>query len=179
MSTPLDNKPAAKMNSQEEPKSSQSEQQLMVEKIFTKGLLFESAALTRAVIQSSLEANLELQFSISTSEQDKEMTEVILTLNITAKANNNLIWRIQLQEAGFYKAKGFSVEQQKAIFHGYCANQLYVYAGSVVTNTISQGGFAPVFLPTINFEVLYQEQLKEEAMKTQPKSAPAPVAMTH
>jgi preprotein translocase subunit SecB len=137
-------------------------QQLTVQKIFTKGLLFEAASLTIDIIKISADANIELQASVNMNEREDKVTEVVLALNLTAKANGNLLWRVQLQQAGFYTLQGFSDEQKKQALNGYCANQLYHYACVIINNTITQGGFASVFLAPMNFDVLYQQQLKQE-----------------
>jgi preprotein translocase subunit SecB len=138
-------------------------QQLSINKIFCKGIVFEAASLTPDIIKISNNANIELQASVNTNEREDNVTEVVLTLNLNAKANGNLIWRLQLQQAGFYTLQGFGDEEKKQAFNGYCANQLYQYACVIINNTITQGGFAAVFLAPINFDVLYQQQLKQEA----------------
>jgi preprotein translocase subunit SecB len=78
-----------------------------------------------------------------------------------------------LQQAGFYTLQGFNEEQKKRILNGYCANQLYQYTCVVVNNTITQGGFPPVFLAPMNFEALYDQQLKQAVKQTTPTATPA------
>lgn len=145
-----------KANANQSPK-----QQLSVQKIFNKGLVFEAASLTPELVNSSADANIEMQAFVNTNERENEVIEVVLTLNLTAKVNGSLLWRVQLQQAGFYTLKGFNDEQKKQALNGFCANQLYTYACAIVNNTVTQGGFAPIFLAAMNFEVLYQQQLKQ------------------
>jgi preprotein translocase subunit SecB len=147
-----------KVNTEQLPKH-----QLSVQKIFCKGLLFEAASLTPEIIANSSDANLELQASVNIHERENNVTEVVLAINLIAKLNGNLLWRVQLQQAGFYILQGFNEEQLKQTLNGYCANQLYHYASVIVNNTVTQGGFAPVFLAPMNFDVLYQQQLKQNA----------------
>jgi preprotein translocase subunit SecB len=62
---------------------------------------------------------------------------------ITAKLSDNLLWRIQLQQAGLYTLKSFE-EGIKRVLNGHCINQLFPYAAATVSAMAVQGGFPPV-----------------------------------
>jgi preprotein translocase subunit SecB len=133
--------------------------QLTVHRIFTKSSLFEAAALTPSLIQQAPQPAIDLQVNANAYPQG-EWHEAVLTLNVTAKFKDALLWRVQLQQAGLYTLQGFSEEQQKALLNGFCMSQLYPYACVLINQLVSQGGFAAVYLQPLNFEQLYQQQLK-------------------
>jgi len=51
-----------------------------------------------------------------------------------------------------------------------CPNTLLPYAREVISNLIMRAGFPPVYLQHINFDVAYQERLRQlqQAQATQP-----------
>ena len=132
--------------------------QLKLHRIFTKNSLFEAATLTPALLENPPQPTIDLQVYANAYVQDKSTHEAVLTLNITAKHNGALLWKVQLQQAGLYTLENFSEEQQKTVLNGFCMNQLYPYACAVVTQLVTQGGFLPVHLQPMNFEQLYREQ---------------------
>jgi preprotein translocase subunit SecB len=66
-----------------------SKQQLLVKKLFVKGLMFEAASLTPESIKASSDVNIDMQAFVNTSESEDEITEVVLALHLTAESQ----WR--------------------------------------------------------------------------------------
>ena len=104
---------------------------------------------------------MQAHINVLAQEEGKDLYEAVLTLQLTAKVDSKLLWRFQLLQAGLYTIKDFSKEQCPTILNGYCMNQLYPYASSIVSAAAVQGGFPPVYLGPMNFELLYQERQQE------------------
>ena len=94
-------------------------------------------------------------------EQGDHTQQAVLGLKIEAKHKGDLVWKLQLEVAGFYTLEGFSEEQQKDILHGYCMNQLYSHAAVIATQMVTQGGFVPIYLQPMDFNKMYQQRKKE------------------
>jgi preprotein translocase subunit SecB len=103
---------------------------------------------------------IDMQAQVNVSDRGDDTHEAVLTLQMTAKLEGNLLWRAQLQQTGLYKLTGFNEEGLKRILNGHCMNQLYPYAAAGVSTMAMQAGFQPVYLAPMNFEVLYLEQKK-------------------
>jgi preprotein translocase subunit SecB len=152
-----------------------TESSLAVQRIYTKGSLFEAVAFLPELLKTASHPVIDLQAQANFSERGEDAFEAVLTLQLTAKADGNLLWRIQLQQAGLYALKGFDEEQRKHILSGYCMNQLYPYAAATASSMVVQGGFPPAYLAPMNFEALYREQQKKE----KEAAAKAPVEIAH
>ncbi len=126
--------------------------------MYIKNSLFEAASLTRALLENPSPPALDIQVFANHFAQDKEMHEAVLTLQVTAKQNASLLWRVQLQKAGLYTLQGFTEEQQKHVLSGFCMDQLYPHAAAAVTQLVSQCGFQTIYLQPMSFEQLYKEQ---------------------
>ncbi len=159
----------------EQPKSvsqeKRSEQVLAVQRIYTKGSLFEAATLTSQLLKAMPNPIVDMQAHAGFSEREDHTYEAVLTLQLTGKHEGNLLWRIQLQQAGLYTLKGFDDVQLKMVLNGYCMNQLYPYACAAASNIVIQGGFSPIYLGPMNFEMLYQEQQKQEKKQAAEKQS--------
>lgn len=138
------------------------QQSLAVHKIYTKGCLFESATFTSSLLKSLPQVVIDLKVHLDFSQREDKMYEAILSLDLTGKHEGNLLWRVQVQQAGLYTLQNFTEEHSKRILNGFCMNQLYPYACSEVNHLVTQGGFLPIALAPMNFETLYQENLKQQ-----------------
>lgn len=133
---------------------------LKVQQLYTKNSLFESTTPASLLLENlpSPSVILETNADVYPINKDKGLYEAVLTLLITAKYQDNLLWRIQYQQAGLYTIKGLNAEQEKMILNTSCMNQLYSYASAEITRLITQGGFAPIYLDPLNFEQLYRNR---------------------
>jgi preprotein translocase subunit SecB len=138
---------------------------LILHRVYVKNSSFESFGLNLNTIQNPVQPTLEMQVFANVYAQENNLHQAVLGLTIQAKHQADVIWKIQLEQAGFYTLEGFSEEQQKTILNGFCMNQLYAHTGPVVTQMVVQAGFAPIYLQPMDFHQLYvQQQQKEKAI---------------
>lgn len=144
--------------------SEKREQVLTVHRIYTKSSLFESAAMTLALLKNPPAPIIDMQTQVNyqAREDEKDLYEAVLHIQLTAKLSGNLLWRQQIQVAGLYTVRGFEEEQIKHIINGHCMNQLYPYACAALSTATTQAGFPAIYLTPLNFDALYREQLKKE-----------------
>jgi preprotein translocase subunit SecB len=145
------------MDAQPEAKKEDSSR-LTLQRIYTKGSSFESFGLNLSLLQNPVQPTLDLKIFSNNYPQENNLYQVILSLKIEAKHQAEVIWRIQLEQSGYYTLEGFSEEQQKDILNGFCLNQLYQYAGPIVNQMVTHAGFAPLYLQPMDFYQLYQQQ---------------------
>lgn len=140
--------------------------ELKIHRIYTKSSLFESANVS-SVEAATAQSVIDLQVNANVYPQSvpENTHEAVLTLQITAKHNGALLWRVQLQQAGCYALTGFTPEAEKSVLNGFCMNQLYPYACAEVSHLVNQGGFGMVYLQPIDFAQQYKEQQSSAALK--------------
>lgn len=151
----------SKNNANNPPKS-----ELKLHRIYVKNCLFEAINLNVALIENPPQPTIDLQVSVNAFSREKNVHEAVLALQITAKHQDSLLWRAQLQQAGLYTLNDFSEEDEKRILNGFCMNQLYPYACEKINSLVVQGGFSPIYLNPMNFDALYQEQINQEVLPT-------------
>jgi len=156
------------MEIEKEKATTEAALQVRLHRIYTKNSLFESASVTPASFEKLLQPIIDLQVFANVHPQDKEVHEAVLTLHITAKHNDSLLWQVKFQQAGLYTLQGFNKEQQDRVLNGFCMNQIYPHACATLAQLVTQGGFTPIYLQPMDFEKLYQEQkLKESKTETE------------
>ena len=149
---------------------SASAKQIGIQKIYVKDFSFESPHTPTVFTKSdwSPKTNLNLRSSHTPGSDDNH--EVVLTVTIEAKEDEQIFFLVELQQAGLFHIAGYSDDEFKAIVGSYCPNILFPYARESVANIVSKGGFPEFLLQPINFDALYaqglaqaQSQLEEQA----------------
>jgi preprotein translocase subunit SecB len=142
---------------------------LSLQRIYLKNNSFETFSVNMASFQNPVQAILEMQVFANAYAQENNVHQAVLGLKIDAKHQGDLVWRLQMEMAGFYTLERFSEDQQKGILHGYCMNQLYNHASVIATQIVTQGGFLPIYLQPMDFNRMYQEQKKEVVSQAEPE----------
>ncbi len=138
-----------------------NQQQFALQRIYVKDLSFESPQVPNIFKkQWKPQVNLELNTQNSVIEDDHY--EVILTLTITAKLDDEVAFLVEIQQAGIFMAKNMHETQLKQVLGAMCPNILFPYAREAVDNAVLRGSFPPLMLAPVNFDALYQQALQKE-----------------
>ena len=148
------------------------EKQIAIQKIYVKDFSFESPHTPEVFTRQdwSPKTNLNLRSSHKSGSDDNH--EVVLTITIEAKEDDQTFFLVELQQAGLFHIKGYSEDEFKAIVGSYCPNILFPYARESVANIVSKGGFPEFLLQPINFDALYAQGLAQAQAKAAEQAAP-------
>lgn len=154
-----------------EQEQSNAEKQIAIQKIYVKDFSFESPH-TPDVFKKqdwSPKTNLNLRSTHTTAAESSH--EVVLTITIEAKEDDQTFFLVELQQAGLFHIAGYSEDEFKAIIGSYCPNILFPYAREAVANIVAKGGFPEFLLQPINFDALYAQGMAQ--VKAQAEKQPA------
>ena len=87
--------------------------------------------------------------------------EVVLTITITAKVDDDTAFLVEVQQAGIFMISGFEGEDLRRILGTAAPNILFPYARENIDSLCVKGGFPPVMLAPVNFDALYQQALNQ------------------
>lgn len=150
---------SANLNTEQQ--GSEQKNVFTTQRIYVKKSSFDSP-LTPAIFKETPVPKVEMQAHTNYVAVEPNVYEATLTLNLTNQADEKILWRLELHQAGIFTIDGFSEEQLKQVLHGFCMNVLYPYACEAVSAMVVRSGFQPVYLTPMNFEVLYREQLRRQ-----------------
>ncbi len=147
------------------------DKQIAIQKIYVKDFSFESPHTPDIFAKTnwSPKTNLNLRSSHTTGTDNNH--EVVLTITIEAKEDEQTFFLVELQQAGLFHIAGYDEAEFKAIVGSYCPNILFPYARESVANIVSKGGFPEFLLQPINFDALYAQGMAQAQAQAQEQPA--------
>jgi preprotein translocase subunit SecB len=147
---------------------STTEKQIAIQKIYVKDFSFESPRTPEVFTRQDWSPKTNLNLRSSHTSGPENTHEVVLTITIEAKEDEQTFFLVELHQAGLFHIAGYGEEEFKAIVGSYCPNILFPYARESVANIVAKGGFPEFLLQPINFDALYaqgiaQAQAQEQA----------------
>jgi preprotein translocase subunit SecB len=104
--------------------------------------------------------NLNLSTRASALAQD--MHEVVLQVNLEAKAGDKTVWLLELQQAGAFILKNLSANDMGQVLSIVAPNYLLSFARSTIAELVMKGGFPPFLLPLVTFEGLHARAAQQQ-----------------
>jgi preprotein translocase subunit SecB len=139
----------------------QAEQQFVMQRIYSKDLSFESPA-TPNIFKKQWQPQVNVELNTKSDKVDDQGNyEVILTITITSKVEEETAFLVEVQQAGIFMINGFEGEDLRRILGTAAPNILFPYARENVDSLCVKGGFPPVMLAPVNFDALYQQALAQ------------------
>lgn len=138
--------------------------QFVVQRVYLKDLSYESPLGAKAFMkQWKPEVNQELNTKIEKVADD--VYEVVLSLTITAKLEEETAFIVEVHQAGIFSITGIENEQLGQVLNTVCPQILFPYAREVIDGALVKGTFPPLMLPPINFEALYAQNVSQQQAK--------------
>ncbi len=161
---------------EEQAANQQGQQQFAMQRIYSKDLSFESPA-TPAIFRKQWQPKVNVDLNTKSDKIDDEGNfEVVLTITLTAKVEEETAFLVEVQQAGIFFIKGFEGENLRRVLGTAAPNILFPYARETIDSVCVRGGFPPVMLAPVNFDALYQQAL---AQAQNPGAAAGGEAATH
>ncbi len=156
------------MSDEQNQAGEQTPQQFEIQKIFVKDVSFEAPGTPETfTLEWQPEVNVQLNTNARTIG-DKQY-EVVLSVTVTAKNDDKNAFLVEVQQAGVFGMNGFEQDQLNGMLGSFCPDILFPYAREVISDLVTRGGFPQLLLAPVNFDALYQEHLKQQAVQEQPE----------
>lgn len=135
----------------------QAQQQFVMQRIYNKDLSFESPA-APDVFRKQWQPKVNVDLNTRSKAIDEQGNfEVVLSITLTAKVDDETAFLVEVQQAGIFFITGFEDEQLRLILGTAAPNVLFPYARENIDSLVVKGGFPPVMLAPVNFDALYQQ----------------------
>jgi len=152
----------------------QPQQQFAMQRIYNKDISFESPS-TPDIFRKQWQPKVNVDLNTKSDKVDEQGNyEVVLTITITAKVDEDTAFLVEVQQAGIFMITGFEGEDLRRILGTAAPNILFPYARENIDSLCVKGGFPPVMLAPVNFDALYQQALNQaEQQQAAPESGEA------
>jgi len=133
---------------------------------YVKDLSFESPN-APAIFQNQIQPNIEVEFNIGAAQVGEEVHEVLLKVQIRAKAEEQVAFIVELAYAGLFGVRNVPEEHLQPFMLAEAPRLLFPFARRVLADAVRDGGFPPLMLDPIDFGMLYQQQLEAQQTLTE------------
>jgi preprotein translocase subunit SecB len=93
----------------------------------------------------------------------QDVHEVVLQVNLEAKAGDKVVWLLELQQAGAFLIRNLPQGDMAQVLSIMAPNYLLGFARSAVADLVVKGGFPPFLLPLVTFEALHARAAQQQA----------------
>jgi preprotein translocase subunit SecB len=109
-----------------------------------------------------------LNISTRASALAQDVQEVVLQINLEAKAGDKVVWLLELQQAGAFVIKNLSANDVGHVISILAPNYLLSFARAMVCDLVVKGGFPPFLLPLVTFEGLHARAAAQQQQGASP-----------
>jgi len=135
--------------------------QFALQRIYVKDLSFESPN-SPQVFQEQWKPKVKLDLNTAHKKIGENQYEVVLTLSVTANAEDKVAYLVEIQQAGVFMIRGIEGAQLNQMLGAYCPNLLFPYAREAVDTVVGKGSFPAMMLAPVNFDAIYAQALKRK-----------------
>ena len=138
-----------------------------IQKIYVKDVSFESPGTPQAFSFAKWEPKIDLNLNNAHTNIDDKLFEAVLTITATVKHQDKTAFLVEVHQAGIFAVIGFNENDKKYLLGSQCMNILFPYARETVSDLTTRGGFPPLILSPVNFDALFQQHMKQQAVADQ------------
>ena len=102
--------------------------------------------------------SIEIQIDVGNEKLAEDIYEATVTVTITAKIRDKVAFLIEGKQGGIFELRNIPSDQLDPLLGIACPNIIYPYLRANIADMVTRGGFPPVHLTEINFEVFYQQR---------------------
>ena len=113
-----------------------------------------------------------LNISTRTAALAQDMHEIVLQVNLEAKAGDKVVWLLELQQAGAFLIRNLSGAELAQVVSIMAPNYLLAFARATVAELVAKGGFPPFLLPLVTFEALHARAAAQQSAAQQSATPP-------
>ena len=135
-----------------------SEGTFQILKIYLKDSVFEIPNAPQ-IFKRTQQPELKISITNTSKGVEEKISEVVLKGSITARIDNQVLFFIEVEQAGIFEIRNIPAEFEKRMLEVDCPAMLLPSLRFNIADTLVRAGFPPVNLAEINFNKLYQDSI--------------------
>lgn len=135
--------------------------QLLVQKVYLKDASLE-IPLAPQVFTRQWQPQLDVQVTSALQPLNTDQHQVLLSVTVTAKLEQDVAFLAEVQQAGIFLIKGVADDtERKRVLGTECLTILFPFVREAVSELVQRGGFPQLLLQPIDFAALYDEHQRK------------------
>ncbi len=127
---------------------------------YIKDLSFEIPNAPQVFLQQQEKPEIALSVDIDAKKIANDAYEIGLKVKAEAKAKEQKIFICEVTYCGIFTLSNIESENLEQVLLVYCPNLLFPYLRKIISSTVAEGGFPPLMLEPINFNLLFEKRKK-------------------
>ena len=128
---------------------------------YVKDLSFENPN-APAVFQWPGQPQMDVQVNIGVQGVGQDVHEVVLKLEVEAKGDQGIAYRVECLYAGLFAIRNVPEEQLQPFLLAEAPRLLFPFARKIIADATVEGGFPPLRLDPIDFAGLYMQSAAQQ-----------------
>ena len=131
---------------------------------YIKDLSFENPNSPKSLTENKEPPDINVDINVFAKPFDKKVYEVSLSIGGKANKNDLKIFEIELVYAGIFTLPDveFTDEEEKKLVLIEAPQLLFPFARSIIAELTRDGGFMPLIIQPIDFEILYRSRINQK-----------------
>jgi preprotein translocase subunit SecB len=127
--------------------------EISIARLYVKDFSFESPK-SPQVFQQQFQPEMKVEVNVTPKNLGNQFYEVSLNILLDAKAGQESLFIVEIEQAGIFEIKNAQQEQLDHILLVFAPQTLFPYARAHIDQAMTMGSFPPVMLAPINFEAM-------------------------
>lgn len=140
---------------------------------YVKDLSFENPGLRAGQGQPNIDLGIDV--GATAHEDGQNIFEVSIRIQATAKAEENVMFLMELDYSGLFQLQGFQASEFEPALLIECPRLIFPYARRIISDITRDGGFPPLLIDPIDFRNLYLKQKERQQPAPGGEAAPQQV----
>ena len=133
-----------------------------IQRIYLKDVSLEQPN-SPAILLDQAQPQVDIQLAVGSEQVAEGMFEATVLATVHTKIGVKTVFLVEAKQAGIFEIRNLPEEQMGQVLGMACPQILYPYLRGNVADVVQRAGFPPVHLAEINFQMLYQQQLEQQA----------------
>jgi preprotein translocase subunit SecB len=138
--------------------------QFQIQKLYAKDVSLELPNAPQ-IFQETGQADVKMSLAQRVESLGENLHEVVLTVTVTAKVGEKTAYLVEVAQAGIFMVSGFNEQATHAVMNTMCPTTLFPYARQALSTLVAEGGFPPLVLQPVNFDMLYAQRMQQIAQE--------------
>ncbi len=146
-------------------------QQLIFNAQYIKDLSFENPRAPQSLIQQTAQPSVDINVDVKAQNLGPEVFEVILTINATARSQDQPVFLVELAYGTVVTVKNATPEMLASLILVETPRIVFPFARAIIANATRDGGFPPLMINPMDFAELLRRQQADAQAAAAPGSA--------
>lgn len=151
--------------------AAQGPQQLIVNAQYIKDLSFENPRAPQSLTQQSAPPAVEINVDVKATGLGTDTYEVVLTVNASAKVQNELLFLIELSYGAVVTIRNVPQAMLSGAILVETPRLMFPFARNIIADATRDGGYPPLMINPIDFAELVRREQAQAGTPAGPASA--------